>query len=196
MPTDPVCPTSAIHDFDFLVGSWTSHQRRLLKRLQGCDEWESFAATSVNQHLPGGVINFDTLVAQDWRPGWVGMSLRLFNPVTNLWSIYWLTNEGGGIDPKSGQLEAAVVGRFQGDEGIFEGDDVYGGRPIRVRFLWQRQGADRACWQQAFSDDDGRSWEVNWVMEFERSAAAAAGIPDLRGLAVGKTMPESDPETP
>lgn len=169
MTADTERPASAIRDFDFLVGSWTSRQRRLRKRLQGCDEWETFVATSTVQHLPGGVINFDTMAAEDWRPGWVGMSLRLFNPATNLWSIYWLTNEGGGIDPKSGQLEPAVVGRFRGEEGVFEGDDVFEGRPIRVRLLWQRQGADRARWQQAFSDDGGRSWEVNWVMDFQRS---------------------------
>jgi NIPSNAP len=170
---------TAIHDFDFLVGTWTSRQRRLTQRLQGNDDWETFNATSTVQQLPGGIINFDTLVAEDWRPGWVGMSLRVFNPVTNLWSIHWVTNDGGGIDAKSGQLDAAVVGRFQGDEGVFEGDDVFEGRPIRVRFRWQRQGADRARWEQAFSDDGGRSWETNWVMAFERAAVAHAALPSI-----------------
>lgn len=167
---------NASHDFDFLVGTWTSQQRRLKKRLQGSDDWETFSATWTLQQLPGGVINFDTLVAEDWRPGWVGMSLRVFNPVTNLWSIHWVTNEGGGIDAASGQLEAAVVGRFHGDEGVFEGDDVFEGRPIRVRFQWQRLGANRARWQQAFSGDGGRSWETNWVMEFERSHGVHAAL--------------------
>ncbi|HSX92258.1 MAG TPA: NIPSNAP family protein [Hydrogenophaga sp.] len=167
----PATPSTAAHDFDFLVGHWTTRQRRLKHRLQGSDDWESFDATTTNQHLPGGVINFDTLVAPHWRPGWVGMSVRVFNPATNLWSIYWVTNEGGGIDPATGHLDAPVVGRFHGDEGVFEGEDVFEGRAIRVRFHWQRLGADRARWQQAFSDDGGQSWEVNWVMAFERVAA-------------------------
>lgn len=170
MSTPTPCATSAIHDFDFLVGTWVSHQRRLKTRLQGCDEWETFTATSCVQALPGGVINFDTLVAEAWRPGWVGMTLRVFNPVTNLWSLHWVTNEGGGIDASTGLLCPPVVGRFDGDEGVFEGDDVLEGRPIRVRFRWQRQGAERARWEQAFSGDGGRNWEVNWVMEFERTA--------------------------
>jgi hypothetical protein len=164
----PATPSTAAHDFDFLVGHWTTRQRRLKHRLQGSDDWECFDATTTNQHLPGGVINFDTLVAPHWRPGWVGMSLRVFNPATKLWSIYWVTNEGGGIDPATGRLDAPVVGRFHGDEGVFEGEDVFEGRAIRVRFQWQRQGPDRARWQQAFSPDGGLSWEVNWVMEFER----------------------------
>lgn len=159
-------------DFDFLIGAWTTRQHRLKKRLQGSDEWETFEATSTVRRLPGGVANHDTLVAEGWRPGWVGMSLRVFNPATALWSIYWLTNEGGGIDPASGRLEAPVVGGFDGDEGLFEGDDVFEGRPIRVRYRWTRQGPDAARWEQAFSADAGRSWEVNWVMEFERSKAS------------------------
>ena len=189
---------SAVHDFDFLVGTWTSRQRRLKKRLQGDDEWETFVGTTTVQRLPGGVANFDTLVAEAWRPGWVGMSFRVFNPVTNLWSIYWVTNEGGGIDATNGRLEPPVVGRFDGDEGIFEGDDQLDGRPIRVRFRWTRQGpsaapgrseaadapprgaasaselggTDTARWEQAFSADAGRTWEVNWVMEFERVPTA------------------------
>lgn len=163
----------AINDFDFLVGRWTSHQRRLLHRLQGSHEWESFTGQSVVQQLPGGLVNFDTLVAEAWRPGWVGMSLRVFNTATGLWSIHWLTHDGGGIDAATGQLAPPVVGRFQGDHGVFEGEDECDGRPVRVRFEWQRQGPDRARWQQAFSDDGGRSWEVNWIMEFERAQPAA-----------------------
>lgn len=169
----------AAHDFDFLIGSWTTRQRRLKKRLQGCDEWETFEATSTVLRLPGGVANFDTLVAEAWRPGWVGMSFRVFNPVTTLWSIYWLTNEGGGIDPASGRLEAPVVGRFEGDDGLFEGEDQWEGRPVRVRFRWTRQGPDAARWEQAFSADGGRSWEVNWVMAFERKVASGLHATDV-----------------
>ena len=163
----------AARDFDFLIGTWTTRQCRLKTRLQGSDDWETFAATSTVQRLPGGVGNVDTLVAEAWRPGWVGMSLRLFNPATGRWSIHWLTNDGGGIDPASGRLEAPVVGGFDGDEGLFEGDDVHDGRPVRVRFRWTRQGPDAARWEQAFSADGGHTWEVNWVMAFERQQTAA-----------------------
>lgn len=166
--------SDASHDFDFLVGTWRSTQRRLTKRLQGSHEWETFVATSQVQQLPGGVINFDTLVAEDWRPGWVGMSLRVFNPVTNLWSIHWVTNDGSAIDAATGQLEAAVVGRFQGDEGLFEASSMFEGQPIRVRFRWLRDDPDRPSWQQAFSADGGLSWETNWIMEFERLSAEPA----------------------
>jgi hypothetical protein len=175
---------SANRDFDFLIGTWHTRQRRLKARLQGCSDWETFTATSRVQQLPGGVANFDTLVAEAWQPGWVGMSLRIFNPQSRLWSIYWVTNEGGGIDAASGQLCPPVVGRFVGEEGLFEGEDLFEGRPIRVRFRWQRHGADRARWEQAFSADGGQSWEVNWVMDFERATEG--------GPVEGSSVPVAD----
>lgn len=172
MTASPPAPPNAAHDFDFLIGRWTSRQRRLKHRLQGCNDWEVFTASSTVQPLPGGAGNVDALVAEAWRPGWVGLSLRLFNPVTRLWSIHWVTNEGGGIDAASGRLEPPMVGRFEGDEGRFEGTDEVAGQPVRVAFRWQRLGPDAARWEQAFSADEGRTWEVNWVMEFERAAPA------------------------
>lgn len=163
-------PRGSCADFDFMLGRWRSRQRRLRQRLAGCTDWESFEAMTEAQRLPGGLMHVDTLVAEAWRPGWVGMSLRCFNPATGLWSIHWLTNEGVGLDPATGRLDPPVVGGFVGDEGLFEGQDVVDGRPVRVRFRWLRQGPDRAHWEQAFSADEGRRWEVNWTMDFERVA--------------------------
>jgi hypothetical protein len=161
---------NSANDFDFLVGKWTSKQRRLKKRLQQCDEWEVFDATTEHIKLPGECANFDTLIAPAWKPGWIGMSFRVYNAATDLWSIYWLTNEGDGLS-KAGLLEPPVVGRFEGNVGRFECDDAFDGKPIRVRYQWEKIDPDRARWEQAFSPDRGVSWEVNWVMDFERIRA-------------------------
>ena len=68
-------------------------------------------------------------------------------------------------------IDKPVVGSFSGTVGQFYNDDVLGGRPIRVRFTYRDLGPDRACWDQAFSPDMGRSWEVNWTMDFARAGA-------------------------
>jgi hypothetical protein len=67
-----------------------------------------------------------------------------------------------------------VLGSFDGDTGIFEGEDTFEGRPIRVRFVWS--GVDTATprWEQAFSADGGKTWETNWIMEFTRALEAVA----------------------
>lgn len=150
------------HDFDFIFGRWHIHNQRLVKRLQGSTEWETFEATSQAQPLPGGIGNYDDFTPVTWRPGFVGMSLRVFNPATRLWSIYWVDNQTGVLQPP-------VVGGFSDGVGLFEGPDEFLGKPIVVRFVWSNITATSARWEQAFSTDQGLTWEKNWMMELTRA---------------------------
>lgn len=160
----------ARHAFDFLHGDWTVQNRRLTDYANPDSPWETFSASNLVQALPAGIGNYDEYRPQgDWRPGFVAMTLRVFDPATGRWSIYWLTNHDGGLDPTTGMLLPPVVGRFDADGvGRFEGEEVYKGRSARVRFTWTPVSARQARWEQAFSWDDGTSWSTNWVMEFTR----------------------------
>src|SRR5215475_3332170 len=119
--------TSSAKDFDFWMGRWTVRGRRLRERLADCDEWLDIEATSVAWPLLGGLGNVDTFET-DFQGGFSGMSLRLFDPHTRTWSIYWADS----LNP--GPLEDPVVGAFDGDVGVFECEDVLRGRPILVRY--------------------------------------------------------------
>lgn len=147
-------------DFDFWIGSWRVRNSRLLKRLAGCTEWERFDAAAKARFLPGGIGNIDEFVAESWRPGFVGVTMRIFNPSTGLWSIYWTDNGRYVLDPP-------VVGAFRGGIGLFEGDDAHEGTPVRVRFRWTNPAPQTATWEQAFSVD-GVNWETNWTMQMTR----------------------------
>jgi hypothetical protein len=162
-------PDNGARDFDFFVGEWLVENRKLLKPLENSNEWETFQARQKNQKLPAGIGNFDDFVAESWRPGYVGMSLRIFNPETRLWSIYWLNNRNGGIDSKTGVLMPPVVGKFQNGIGIFEAADEFHGKPIVVRYTWSHISPNSAHWEQAFSPDSGKSWETNWIMDLTRA---------------------------
>jgi hypothetical protein len=153
-------------DFDFLIGSWQVHNRRLRQRLQSSTEWDEFPASNVARQLLGGVGNEDEFrTAHDG--GFIGMTFRFFNRATRQWAIYW-------ADSRTGRLEPPVIGSFRGERGVFDGTDVCDGRPVRVRFTWLRLDGDRARWEQAFSADDGRTWETNWIMEMTRQGSAPA----------------------
>lgn len=156
-----------IHDFDFLIGHWKVENHRLRQRLQNNQEWENFVATQHMRLLPGGIGNYDDFIADNWRPGFVGMSLRLFSPQTKLWSIYWLDNATAGLD-KSGSLLSPVVGKFTNGIGVFECADELDGKVILVRYTWSDIKPDSARWEQAMSQDQGRSWETNWRMRMQR----------------------------
>ncbi|MBV1775163.1 hypothetical protein KSF73_05490 [Burkholderiaceae bacterium DAT-1] len=158
------------HAFDFLLGTWIIENQRLRTRLQGCTEWETFTAHQCNRPLPGGIGNYDDFIAESWRPGFVGMSLRIFDPRVECWSIYWLDNVSGGLDT-SGVLLPPVVGRFEQGVGTFECDDTLDRRPIRVRYSWLDTDSPTPRWEQAMSDDGGKSWETNWIMIMRRADA-------------------------
>jgi hypothetical protein len=147
-------------DFDFLPGRWLIRNDRLVKRLQDSTNWETFDATYRAWLLPGGLGNMDEFVTDHW-PGFVGMSLRLYDPAARTWSIYWVSN-------RTGVLEPPVVGSFADGVGVFEGHDVLDGRPIVVRYTWSHITKSSARWEQDFSPDEGRTWEKNWVMQMTR----------------------------
>lgn len=151
-------------DFDFLHGRWRVHNRRLRTRLAGADDWETFKAGNVCTPLLGGLGNLDEFAAQ-WRGGYRGITLRLYDPRARRWSIRWANGEDGVLEPP-------VYGGFEHGVGTFFGEDTHAGRAARVRFVWDGISPTTACWQQAFSADGGRTWETNWIMRMAREAPA------------------------
>jgi NIPSNAP len=152
-------------DFDFLMGRWRVHNRRLRKRLVGSTEWDEFESTFVARPLAGGLGNEDEY-RTDYAGGFTAMSFRFFDPATGKWAIYWADNRRGTLDPP-------VYGAFEGGTGRFEGTDTFEGRPILVRFLWSRVDTPAPRWEQAFSEDGGKTWETNWIMEMTRAEGGA-----------------------
>lgn len=152
-------PTGDVHDFDFLVGEWVVLNRHLRSRLTGDHVWEEFTGHCRLEQRLGGLVNVDEIHFPS--RGFTGMTVRLFDVQQRRWAIYW-------TDTRRVVLGPPVYGGFSGDRGFFFGEDVEGGRAVRVRFIWERRSGDRAHWEQAFSLD-GERWETNWVMEFTRA---------------------------
>jgi hypothetical protein len=149
-------------DFDFWLGRWNGHNRRLRERLAGCDEWDEFESKSIARSILGGMGNEDVFLT-DYAGGYIGMSFRFFDPETRQWAIYWADSR------RSGALDPPVIGSFSGDVGVFEGPDTFEGRPILVRYTWSGITTTTPRWEQAFSDDGGETWETNFVAEFTRA---------------------------
>jgi hypothetical protein len=151
-------------DFDFLFGEWDVSNRKLADPLALSGEWLEFASTAQTRPVLGGLGNIDTYSAPSFpnRPGFEGFALRLFDHEHELWRIWWASTIGGGV------LEPPVSGAFNQGEGRFEGDDVFAGRDVRVRFDWTDITETSARWEQAFSFDGGTSFETNWIMQLTR----------------------------
>jgi hypothetical protein len=150
-------------DFDFLHGAWRVDHRRLKRRGASGDDWDAFAGTVDCRSLMGGLANVEEhdLMARGLR----AVGFRTFDIQRRTWAIYWVSSADG-------LLGEPVFGRFEGGEGRFYGVDLDDGRPVKVAFVWKDITPASAHWSQAFSYDDGRTWETNWEMAFTRMAGA------------------------
>ncbi len=139
-------------DFDFMNGTIKVRNERLKERLAGCTEWTRFEHTQHGRpHLNGGVS-----VDQNVMPGlYTGLTFRAYDIAADEWAIHW-------IDHRNPELGESVRGRFENGVGEFYGDDQHQGTPVRVRFRWDVRDPAAPTWEQAFSTDDGETWETNW----------------------------------
>jgi hypothetical protein len=164
----PAAPTEAsdlsgLHDFDFFVGEWRTHSRRLKERLAGSTEWEEFEGTIVSRRLMEGFANVDDTVFNTPEGIYRGVAPRAYDPKTGQWAIWWID----GRNP-FGNLDPPLKGRFVNGIGTFYGDDTLRGKPIKMRFTWSHITRTSARWEQAFSPDGGKTWETNWQQRLER----------------------------
>ena len=159
-------PQSAVHDFDFYFGTWRIHHKQLVERLAGSTTWREFESTSTAWPIMGGTGNIDDNVLEHPNGTYRAISLRSFDPATGQWAIWW-------VDSRSphGALDPPVKGKFVDGVGTFYADDTLRGKPIRVRFTWSKITPTSARWEQAFSPDGGKTWELNWTMQFQRNGS-------------------------
>lgn len=151
------------HGFDFEVGSWKIHLSRLKDRLEGSKTWVEFDGTSVTRKVWGGRANLEEFETDSQTGHIEGLTLRLYNPQSRQWSIYW----ANGTD---GLLGQPMVGEFKDGRGEFYDQELWKGRAVYVRFIWSNLTTNTPHFEQAFSDDGGKTWEVNWVTNQTRVA--------------------------
>jgi hypothetical protein len=146
--------TSSKTDFDFLIGKWKLSHERLKSRFTNSDEWEEFETTLVDYKILEGMGNED--VGNFFVDGkeYEGRTIRIFERKTRLWRLHWVTSFTGLMDPP-------VVGSFENGIGHFFTKDTFKGRPIIMMFRWDKRDPEHPIWSQAFSADNGKTWEWN-----------------------------------
>jgi hypothetical protein len=152
------------HDFDFLIGDWKAHVRRLPDRLNNSNAWVEYNGISNHHKLLDSNANFEQfeVTSADTKLHIKAQTLRLYNPTSRQWSIYL-------VDLDNGTLEAPpVVGGFIGKRGEFFHQENFKGRTILVRYVWLDLSPKSARMEQSFSPDGGKTWEVNWICELSR----------------------------
>src|SRR5215470_4602503 len=152
------------HDFDFLIGDWKAHVRRLPDRLNNSNVWVEYDGISNHKKILNSNSNFEEfeVTSTDKKLHIKAQTLRLYNPTSRQWSIYL-------VDVDNGTLSLPpVVGGFTGNRGEFFDQENFRGRAILVRYAWLNISPKSARMEQSFSPDGGKTWEVNWICELSR----------------------------
>jgi hypothetical protein len=153
---------NGLHDFDFLVGEWRVHHRRLKSKSH---EWAEFEGTSSNRNLMDAGANIEEQTLNAPNGVYHAVALRSYDLKTGQWAIWWLDSR-----MPHNPLDPPVKGGFKDGVGTFYSDDTLRGKTIRVRYTWSKITKDSAHWEQAYSPDAGKTWEVNWDMDFVRAS--------------------------
>jgi len=153
---------SASSDFDFIIGSWDIKHRRLKSILNGCDEWVEFSGVSSAIKTLEGNGNIEDHTLESPESTFNAMAIRSYNEKSNKWAIWWLDGRMPDV------IDNPVIGEFVDGKGLFYADEIYKGIPVKLRFTWILQNLESPVWEQAFSKDDGDSWETNWIMELTK----------------------------
>lgn len=158
------------HDFDFLFGIWKFHLKRRLNPLSGSNNWVEFDGIDVARKVWDGRANVDELELDGPTGHIEGLTLRLYNPQSHQWSLYWANGKTGIIGGPPN------VGEFNNGRGEFLCQDAYKGRLVLIRYIWSDITPNSAHFEQSYSDDGGKSWEVNWITDQTRVPDESAEV--------------------
>ncbi|WP_149194621.1 hypothetical protein [Luteimonas suaedae] len=162
----PVAERDGQHDFDFEFGTWTTHIKRLQNPLSGATAWVEYEGTTTVRKLLDGRANTAELEVEGESGRIEGVALRLYDPQARQWRIHY-------ANIADGELTGPVTGAFRDGRGEFYGQETINGRVILVRFVISDITKDSCHFEQAFSVDGGRTWEVNWIATDTRRAPNA-----------------------
>jgi hypothetical protein len=152
------------HDFDFNIGTWKTHVSRLQHPLTGSTTWIQYEGTSVIRKVWNGRANLVELEADGAAGHIEALSLRLYNPDSHQWSLNFSNSAVG-------TLGQPTIGEFKNGRGEFIDQETLNGRAIWVRFVISDITPTRVRYEQSFSADGGKTWEVNWIATDTRAAA-------------------------
>lgn len=172
------------HDFDPLLGSWKYHLRRIAHALTEPAEWTNLAGAGACYKIWDGRAQLDTIEVDGAGTHIEGLTLRLYNPDSHQWRLYWANSRTGVLDPPQ-------VGDFRNGRGDFYTQDTISGRTVLIRYDWTRLNSNIPHFEQSFSDDGGASWATNWITDQTRTGDTPAWNPQTSATTTAST---SDPQ--
>ncbi len=153
------------HDFDFVVGTWKSHLRRLQKPLTGSTTWVEGEGTIIVRKIWNGRGNLEEVELTTPAGHLQGLTLRLYNPEARQWRLYW-SNASQGV-----LTQPVSIGEFKDGVGEFYDQEMINDNIVLVRHRFTDVTPTSYHFEQAFSGDRGQTWEANWIADVTQTSA-------------------------
>jgi len=154
-------PRDGQHDFDFNIGVWHTHIRRILDPLSGGTHSIELNGTVTVRKVWDGRAELEEIETDGPNGHWEGLTLFLYNPTAHQWSQSF-TNS------KVGQLNNPLIGSFSSGRGELFAQDTFDGRMVLVRGVWSDIKADSHHYEESYSADGGRTWAPAFVANLTR----------------------------
>jgi hypothetical protein len=150
------------HDFDFDIGVWQTHIKRVLDPLSGSTDSIELKGTVTVRKVWDGRAQLEEIEADGPNGHWEGLSLFLYNPEAHQWSQSFSNS-------KNGVLTSPMIGSFKNGRGELFAQDTFHNRTILVRAVWSDIKPDSHTYQESYSDDGGKTWALSFTANLTRS---------------------------
>ena len=152
------------HDFDFDIGVWHTHIKRIL---------DPFASDSGSMELNGtitvrkvwdGKAELEEVEVDGPKGHWEGLSLLLYNPGAHQWSQSYVNSKVGAFSSSD-----ATVGEFKDGRGVLVGQDstTYD-KTILVKVIYSDIKPDSHQYAEWYSNDGGTTWVLSFTANLTR----------------------------
>jgi hypothetical protein len=156
-----IAPRDGRHDFDFNIGVWKTHIKRILNPLPGSANSIELNGTVTVRKVWDGRAQLEEIEADGPNGHWEGLTLFLYNPEAHQWSQTF-------ADGKTGVLTAPLIGAFKDGRGELLSQETFDGRSILVRAVWSDITPNSHHFEESHSDDGGKTWAPAFIANLTR----------------------------
>jgi len=160
------------HDFEFNLGVWHTHIRRVLDPLSGSPDSIELNGTVTVRKLWDGRAQLEEIEAEGPKGHWEGLTLFLYNPQSHQWSQSFLSSRMAALQPP-------LVGSFNAGRGELFAQDTFRDRSILLRSVWSDITPDSHHYEESYSEDGGRTWMPAFVAQLTRDRDKTADASDI-----------------
>jgi len=149
------------HDFDFNIGVWKTHIKRVLDPLSGSTKSIELNGTVTVRKVWDGRAQLEEIETEGPNGHWEGLTLFLYNPQARQWSQSF-------VNSKVGVLSTPLIGAFKDGRGELFAVDTFNDRSILVRAVWSDITPNSHHFEESYSDDRGKTWAPAFIATLTR----------------------------